>query len=310
MGLIQTLFRAFRIVVARRRVPSAKLGPETRRLFCVSRKYALKRLQERSWASASGVEQRAMLAIRLIPLMKASSSPRYQSSNCAGWCCASTAREKGDPWGSCWNWLSAFTGAISSGDCPSSKGDKSLSFHISSSTTATQFLFLFPVCLYFALCFFSCVFFCNADSHIFPFTRILIGPRVPVASCPLRHASSFLLPWKVSGIRNLFSGVMHSMCNFVPFLSDCLCHTYLSNHFSPTNNTFSCSSYAHQFMLLPTLPKKFLLLLLCWQWSTAISGVILVLLLTKRTLSILLSVTGSLFSCFFGVETGVSYPHG
>lgn len=158
MGLIQTLFRAFRIVVARRRVPSAKLGPETRRLFCVSRKYALKRLQERSWASASGVEQRAMLAIRLIPLMKASSSPRYQSSNSAGRCCASTAREKGDPWGSCWNWLSAFTGAISSGDCPSSKGDKSLSFHISSSTTATQFLFLFLVCLYFALFLLLCFF--------------------------------------------------------------------------------------------------------------------------------------------------------
>lgn len=101
MGLIQALFRAFRIVLTLRSVPSIELGPETRILLCVSRKYALKRLQGRSWASASEVEQRAMLEILLIPLMKASSSPRYQSSTPAG-----TAREKGDPWGSCWDMLS------------------------------------------------------------------------------------------------------------------------------------------------------------------------------------------------------------
>lgn len=43
----------------------------------------MKRLQERSWASASEVEQRAMLEIHLIPLMRASSSPRYQSTTSA-----------------------------------------------------------------------------------------------------------------------------------------------------------------------------------------------------------------------------------
>lgn len=165
----------------------------------------------------------------------------------------------------------SFHCCISSGESPSGKGHKSLSFHISSSTASSQFLILFPACLYFALCFFSCVFFYNADPHIFPCTHIPVGPPVPVPSCPLRHAGSFLLPQKASGIPNLFSCAMHCLCDFVPFLGDCLCHTKISHQFSSRNYMFSCSTYAYQFMLLPTLSKKFLLLL-PWQQSTAISG--------------------------------------
>lgn len=173
----------------------------------------------------------------------------------------------------------SFHWCISSGDSPSSKGDKSLSFHIFSSTTATQFLILFPACLYFALCFFPCVFFCNAK-NTFPCIHIPVGPPVPVAFCPLTHASSFLFPWKASGILNPFSCAMHPVCNFLPFSGDCLCHTYFSHHFFSRNYTFSCSTYTYQFMFLPTLSKKFLLPLLHWQQNTAISGVIFVLLLT------------------------------
>lgn len=153
--------------------------------------------------------------------------------------------------------------------------DKSLSLQISSSTAASQFLILFPAYLYFALCFFSCVFSYNANPDIFPCTHISLGPPVPVPSCPLRRATSFLLPWKAPGIPRLFSCAMHRLCGFVPFLGDCLCHTKFSHQFSSRNYTFSCSTYTYHFMLLPALSKKFLLLLLCWQQSTAMRGVIL-----------------------------------
>lgn len=48
------------------------------RPFCVHRKSALRRLLGKNWASAFGVEQKAMLGTPLIPPMRASSSPRYQ----------------------------------------------------------------------------------------------------------------------------------------------------------------------------------------------------------------------------------------
>lgn len=225
-------------------------------------------------------------------------------------CCAGSASEKGDPWGSCWNSLSAFTGASVLEIVPPAKETNPCPFIFPSLQQLHNFFFYFLFAFVW-LCVPSLVFFSIMQTH----TSFLLPTFLLVPVClwlpahlDMQALSSF--HGKPQEFCNLFSCVMHSMCNFVPFLSDCLCHTYFSHNFSPTNNTFSCSTYTYQFMLLPTLPKKFLLLLLCWQWSTAISGVILVLLLTKRTPAVHLSVTGSLFTWFFGVETGMSYPHG
>lgn len=174
-----------------------------------------------------------MLAIRLIPLMKASSSPRYQSSASAG-----TARVEGDPWGELLEYTLTFHWCISFGDSPSSKGDKSLSFHISSPATATQFLPLFPPCLYLVLCVSSLVFFSKMQT----LTSFLLRTFLLVPMClwlPAHLDTHALSSFRGKHQELLtFSPVPCTLCVTVPFLSDCLCHTYFSHHFSSRNDVF------------------------------------------------------------------------
>lgn len=99
---------------------------------------------------------------------------------------------------------------------------KSLSFHISSSTAA-QIIILFPACLILLCGFF---FFCNANPHIF----LSLCPHscccpCACACCPLGHESSFPPAWKASGMGFLSSLLPLCVTLFLFWVTACVTHT-------------------------------------------------------------------------------------
>lgn len=206
------------------------LKPETRRSFCIFRKYALKRLQEKSWASASGVEQKVMLEIRLILLTKASSFLRYQPTYSAPWWCACPARRQDDPWENllCLVLSPFFTGYA----------DSLLVFSIrwSTWTCFISCFLLYNSCNILSFPLFALFCFCYASFGPFSITQTYafsFFPSVPVAT-PLAYLPSQRCICLCHWTQYEFLAVPAVPCTVFPFL--CM-HTDLSCHFSPGRST-------------------------------------------------------------------------